>query len=304
VIPRIDLPGPAAAWTTQEKAAIASSMGKALRSGGFFEASNHGVPAQVISETFTEMTEFYRLPEREKIRYAVREEAQFLGYRGLGGEKSRAHSGAEACEQYRIGHTTTELPLTESAAAFYHERFGAATTLFEHLIEFAEGILSACAIDLGLDERFFDRYLTEPMHRLGLNYYGATHLDSIRNEVELAMSPHTDLSMITILTQDEPGLEVCTEQGDWIPVTVAPETLFVFLGDYVQRWTNGTYDATPHRVIRVQKDRLSIQYKHRPNYNTVISPLDHFTGPDNPPKYDAIDTGPGYIAVLKSILKV
>ncbi|MEV0327369.1 2-oxoglutarate and iron-dependent oxygenase domain-containing protein [Micromonospora echinospora] len=301
MIPYVELPGPAAQWTAEDRAAVAQAIGKAFRNGGFFLAGNHGVPAALVDGSFAEMTEFYRLPQSEKDRYAVREEAQFLGYRGLGGEKSRTHSGAEACEQYRIGNTTGQLSLAGSPA-FYHEHFPTSTELFRHLVDLGDGILSASAVDLGIEDGHFDRYLTEPMHRLGLNFYGATHIDDIHNEEELAMSPHTDLSLITILTQDEPGLEVRTSAGEWIEVSMPRDTFLVFLGDYVQRWTNGVYDATPHRVCRVRRDRRSIQYKHRPDYNTVIAPLDHFVGANQPARYGAIDTGPNYISVLKSIL--
>jgi len=303
MIPCIDMPGPLADWTVQERTTVAEAIGKAFRNGGFYQASNHGVPTNLISETFAEMMDFYRLPQLEKARYAASEGVQFLGYRGLGGEKSRTHSGTEACEQYRIGNITDELPLTESLT-FYHERFSTAMALFGYLTDLGDTILSACALDLGLPKDFFNQFLTKPMHRLGLNYYGVTHRDEVHNEVDYAMSPHTDLSLITILTQDELGLEVRTKQGEWIQVPVVPDTLFVFLGDYVHRWANGTYDATPHRVCEVQKDRRSIQYKHRPNYNTIIAPLEHFTGPGNPGRYEAIDTGPNYVAVLKSILRL
>ena len=202
MIPRIDMPGSPTGWTARERTTVAAAIGKAFRNGGFFQVSNHGVSANLISETFAEMMGFYRLSQLEKARYAVREGAQFLGYRGLGGEKSRTHSGTEACEQYRIGNTTDELPLTESIK-FYHERFSTAMTLFGYLTDLGDTILSACALDLGLPEHFFDQFLTKPMHRLGLNYYGVTHRDEAHHEVDYLMSPHTDQSLITILTQDE-----------------------------------------------------------------------------------------------------
>jgi isopenicillin N synthase-like dioxygenase len=53
------------------------------------------------------------------------------------------------------------------------------------------------------------------------------------------MTSHIDHAVITLLTQDEPGLEVLSVEGDWIDVPMAPEALFVFVGDYAQRWTNG-----------------------------------------------------------------
>ncbi|MFE9552566.1 2OG-Fe(II) oxygenase family protein [Streptomyces sp. NPDC006703] len=114
------------------------------------------------------------------------------------------------------------------------------------------------------------------MHRLGLNYYEVGHGDESAGTVDDAMSPHVDHAVFTVVIQDEPGLEVRGTNGGWVPVPVVPGALFVFLGDYLQRWTNGVYRAATHRVRKVATDRISIQYKHRPSYNTVVAPLASF----------------------------
>ncbi|APU15239.1 2OG-Fe(II) oxygenase family protein [Actinoalloteichus fjordicus] len=185
---------------------------------------------------------------------------------------------------------------------FYHEHFPRSLELFHHLARLGDGILAACSLDLGLDEDFFTGFLGEPLHRLGLNHYGAAAA-SVPGPGEVsAMSPHVDLSLLTILDQDEPGLEVRASDGAWHQVPVVPGALVVFLGDYLQRWSNGLHRAVPHRVVAVRRDRMSIQYKHRPDYGVVVAPLDRLIRPGEPPAYAPLDTGSGYLAVLRSLL--
>ncbi|MFJ8311056.1 MULTISPECIES: 2-oxoglutarate and iron-dependent oxygenase domain-containing protein [unclassified Streptomyces] len=297
----MELPGHPAGWTSKEREAVADAIGGICRREGYFFVHNHGVPAGLVKEVYDEMRRFYQLPLEEKSKYDAAEESQFLGYRGLGRERSRTHSGAEACEQYRIGNVTDDLAMPDSVD-FYHEHFPKSLELFGHLTQMGDGILAACALDLGLDEDSFTGYLGAPLHRLGLNFYGASHLSRVGSKVNYAMSPHIDLSLLTILDQDEPGLDVRDPDGTWLQVPAIEGALFVFLADYVQRWSNGLHRAAPHRVSAVSRDRMSIQYKHRPDYGVVVAPLDTLIGPGDLPKYGPLDTGSDYVAVLRSIL--
>lgn len=75
----------------------------------------------------------------------------------------------------------------------------------------------------------------------------------VGSTVGYAMSPYIDLSLLTILDQDEPGLEVRDSEGEWMEVRTRPGALFVFLADYVQRWSNGL-----HRAARTGPARSAV----------------------------------------------
>ncbi|GHE15513.1 2OG-Fe(II) oxygenase family protein [Streptomyces alanosinicus] len=300
-IPDVCLPNPGAGWTAEDKARAAAEIGAACRRGGYFFLRHHGVAADLLSAVYEETRQFYRLPVTEKSKYNASEQSQFLGYRGLGREKSTAHAGAEACEQYRIGNAEGALGM-RIAADFYSAPFVNGACLFRYMVDLGDRVLSACVDDLGLGTAGLDSSMNSPMHRLGLNYYGVGHGEKIGNTVDYAMSPHVDLSIFTILAQNEPGLEVRGPEGDWICVPPAQDALFVFLGDYLQRWTNGLYVASAHRVRQVRGERLSIQYKHRPGHDAVVSPLSRFVDEGNPARYEPFDTGRQYASFLKSLL--
>ncbi|MEV0415885.1 2-oxoglutarate and iron-dependent oxygenase domain-containing protein [Streptomyces sp. NPDC050448] len=162
VIPDVRLPNHGGDWTAEDKARVAAEIGAACRSGGYFFLYHHGIDADLLSAVYEETRRFYRLPAAEKIKYNSSERSQFLGYRGLGREKSTAHAGAEACEQYRIGNTKGALG-APVAADFYHAPFEKGACLFKHLVDLGDRVLSACADDLGLPAADFDSSMNSPM---------------------------------------------------------------------------------------------------------------------------------------------
>jgi isopenicillin N synthase-like dioxygenase len=300
-IPVVDWPLGNGPWTTDEARRVASAVGDACRRCGYFFLNHHGVSADLIAATFDETRRFYSLSIDQKRRFNCSAESQFLGYRGLGAEKSLRHSGGEACEQYRIGNIVDK-PETHAVAKLCHEPFSQGTILFEQMVDVGNRLMSSCAIALGLSQTFFDPFMAAPMHRLGLNLFAAGAGQTLGNSVNYAMTSHIDHAVLTILTQDEPGLEVLDAEGRWINVPLMPGALFVFLCDYMERWTNGVYRAIPHRVREVSRNRFSLQYKHRPSYATVVAPLRPFVDEEHPPRYEAFDTGDQYTQLLQALL--
>jgi isopenicillin N synthase-like dioxygenase len=289
------------ARTSDDEQRVARAVDDACKRSGYFFLTHHGVSERLVSAAFGETRRFYALPLEHKRKFDCSPQSQFLGYRGVGAEKSLLHAGGEACEQYRIGHVE-RTPAARAIAAHYHEPFGQSMRLFEELVELGNGLMSMLATSLGLEATFFDRYMDAPMHRFGLNNYTVGSGRAIGNSVSYAMTSHVDHAVMTILTQDEPALEVLDADGHWVDVPLMPGALFVFLGDYMQRWSNGRYRAARHQVREVASHRVSLQYKHRPSHATVVAPLRELVDEQDPPRYEAFDTGRQYTELLRSLL--
>jgi isopenicillin N synthase-like dioxygenase len=300
-VPFIELPMGSGPWNIDQMRRVASAVDEACRHTGYFFLSHHAVSADLLAAAFDETHQFYSRPLDQKSKFNCSAQSQFLGYRGLGAEKSRMHAGGEACEQYRIGNIVVT-PASQALVDLYHEPFSQGTILFQELVKLGSRLMSTCSIGLGLVDIFFDSFMDEPMHRLGLNYYAVGAGQAISNSVSYAMTSHVDHAVFTILTQDEPGLEVLSPGGEWIDVPLNSGSLFMFLGDYMERWTNGVYRSTPHRVRAVSNNRMSLQYKHRPSYATVVAPLRPFVDEEHPARYEAFDTGRQYAELLQSLL--
>lgn len=98
--------------------------------------------------------------------------------------------------------------------------------------------------------------------------------------------------MLTILwTDGSPGLQVHLD-GTWTDVAHVPDALVVNLGDMLERWTNGMYRSTRHRVVSVTgRGRYSCPFFFEPNFDTVVEALPGCCGPDSPPKYPPTTSG-------------
>lgn len=66
---------------------------------------------------------------------------------------------------------------------------------------------------------------------------------------------HSDYGVLTLLATDgTPGLQIQGRNG-WVDVTALPGTIVVNLGDMLERWTNGMFKSTVHRVRNMIVDR-------------------------------------------------
>ena len=83
------------------------------------------------------------------------------------------------------------------------------------------------------------------------------------------------LCVFLCVQDDSGGLEVKLPDGSgWLPAPPIPGTFVINAGDCLERWTNGLYRATPHRVRNTSgHDRLSAPFFFDPNFHTLIEPL-------------------------------
>ena len=104
---------------------------------------------------------------------------------------------------------------------------------------------------------------------------------------KVGISSHTDFECFTLLHQSASGLQVLTPSGDWIEVDpptytdemhTEPSLPFftVFIGDMIERWTNGYLRATPHRVPFMKHERYSIVRFNGVDSDTLVFPLQPF----------------------------
>ncbi|MDR3474143.1 MAG: 2OG-Fe(II) oxygenase family protein, partial [Devosia sp.] len=85
-------------------------------------------------------------------------------------------------------------------------------------------------------------------------------------------APHTDYGFITLLTQDEVGgLEVRNRHGQWIAAPPIAGAYVMNVGDILERWTNGRFASTPHRVRNLKpRDRYSIPFFFDPDMSARV----------------------------------
>lgn len=109
-------------------------------------------------------------------------------------------------------------------------------------------LLKMIAKALRLPVDYFDEFFTEPMSLLRLLQY--SHEPSNLEKGVMACGAHSDYGCLTLLlTNEVPGLQI--QFGDkWIDVPpIYPEGFIVNIGDMLERWSNGKFKSTVHRVL-------------------------------------------------------
>ena len=170
-------------------------------------------------------------------------------------------------------------------------------------------VVQMIALSLNLPKQYFDSYFdTNPMAFLRLLHYS-----SERSEIEegiYACGAHSDYGMITILATDEnPGLQIKLNEtttsrsnGEcWIDVAPPPLSTFVVnLGDMLERWTNGRYKSTVHRVIsKTGRERFSMPFFYEPAFDTIVTCLESCKGDDGIVKYPPTTSGQHLLSKYK-----
>ena len=118
-----------------------------------------------------------------------------------------------------------------------------------------------------------------------LHYPGGPEV-SDPNEVGIAA--HTDFECITLIYQGAPGLELTRPSGEWLDAPHSGGRIVVLLGDMLERWTNGYFRATGHRVRETAHQRFSIVMFIAANEGIEIRPLSKFVSARTPALYGPV----------------
>jgi len=74
----------------------------------------------------------------------------------------------------------------------------------------------------------------------------------------LRAGAHEDINAITLLLgAEEPGLQIRSRAGEWLPVNPEAGAMVVNVGDMLQRLSNGVLRSTCHRVVNPASERSS-----------------------------------------------
>lgn len=160
--------------------------------------------------------------------------------------------------------------------------------------ECCQWLMRAIAVSLTLPENYFAAFFDGTDSTLRLLHYPP--VASAPLAVQLRAGAHTDFGGISLLVQDDSGgLEVQKSDGSWVAAPPIPDTAMVNTGDLLERWTNGLFRSSPHRVVPFgdshRRDRYSVVLFYSPHRDTVISCLEPCQSPENPAKYPPVTAG-------------
>jgi isopenicillin N synthase-like dioxygenase len=296
-VPLVDF-GPFLEGPASERKRVALEIGRACRDIGFFYLVHHGVPQRLVDRVFAEASRFFALPLDRKAEIAIEKSRCHRGWFALGGENldpSKQRQAGDYKEGIKIGRDLPlDHPLVKAGLPLHGPNQwpsglpGWKDTMqegYDALSRLGREIMHAFALALELPETHFDRWLTGPMATLGPLHY-PPQTGRITEE-RIGAGAHTDFGCLTILAQDPVGgLQVRNSARRWVDAPYVSGSFVVNVGDMMERWTNGLFTSTVHRVINVSgKDRYSLPFFFDPDFDADLSVLQTCTGPGNPPKH-------------------
>ena len=267
---------------------------------GFYYIINHGVASDLINEAVGQVQALHSLPMEEKLKVKVDKDT--TGYIPI---KSTMYVTTDAGkndnydlnENYRIvrerkiDHPSilagrrfsgpNKWPNSDLLPDFKNimlKYYSAMESLGRNMLP-----LYARALDLAPD--YLDGFFTDPMWFTRNVHYPAMKAE----ENQFGISPHSDHGFITLLPVSKvPGLEVKTQDGNWISGDYVEDAIIVNSGDFMKKWTNGRFIATPHRVLPPRKDRYISAFFFNPNWDVLSSPLPSCIDEHDPNKFEII----------------
>jgi len=278
--------------------AIGTEMEQALSTLGFMSIGNVDVSAGQLSEIFAMSEAFFSADEEKKSLSAYSSATENFGYQGLGVEfldPTRPSDVKETFTMRNLRHHDKADKRWPSAE--FRDKM---SQFYSDCLASAHKVQRVFAEVLKTDPEFFIQYHNGENVSLRLLHYPPTDAAKIQTG-QLGAGAHTDYGMITLLFQNGVGgLQVFNNEsdndsgdGEWLDVDPVDNTIVVNTGDLMERWTNGRFKSTLHRVQPLTGDvsRYSIAVFVDPDTETPVEVLDSCIDENHPARYGLITAG-------------
>ncbi|CAH2035377.1 unnamed protein product [Thlaspi arvense] len=278
------------------------SLKQACLDCGFFYVINHGINEEFMDDVFEQSKKFFALPLEEKMKVLRNEKHR--GYTPVLDEivDPENQVNGDHKEGYYIGIEVPKddpdwdklfygpnpwpnsdvLPRWRETMEKYHQE----------ALRVSKDIARLLALALDLDVNYFDstEMLGKPIATMRLLHYQGI---SDPSKGIYACGAHSDYGMMTLLATDGVmGLQICKDKNEkpqkWEYVPPIKGAFIVNLGDMLERWSNGFFKSTLHRVLGNGQERYSIPFFVEPNHDCLVECLPTCKSESNVPKYPAI----------------
>ncbi|PSN60325.1 Clavaminate synthase-like protein [Corynespora cassiicola Philippines] len=315
--------------TEVQRREVAEHIDNAFQNVGFVYLKNHGVEERLVEKCF----EWVWVGSRSKKFFDLPLETKILAPHPPGGSHHRGYSapGLEKVSQ----HAYDEREIAKlREVPDYKESFESGNVddksqpniwppedkipgfrsflegLFPHLASLIHNLLSALSLSLSLPSPGLPPTHSQSLFQLRLLHYPSLPASSLLSQNRSRINAHSDFGTLTLLFQDAVGglqIEDPKQPGVFRDVGALDGAVLVNVGDLMERWSNGRWRSTVHRVgvppsEVVAPDRYSIPFFATADPDTLIEALPGcWDEKENPKKYEPV-TAWGYVQMrMKAI---
>lgn len=136
---------------------------------------------------------------------------------------------------------------------------------------------------LGLNVNYLNDDMEKGCQLMVMNCYPSCP----KPDLALGMPAHTDYGTMTILNQNQQGLEIMDrDDGIWHPVPFIKGALIVQLGDQTEVMSNGRYKSINHRAtVNKERTRMLIVSIHSLPIDKKVGPISDLVNDQIPIAY-------------------
>jgi isopenicillin N synthase-like dioxygenase len=277
----------AADFTEPRRHFISNDIRDACHEFGFFYIDLGADRQQAINKTLTEMQRFFSIPDEDPCKQNVKQGIDESGWVPRFTEPAYQPGTVSSLEAFDCDRNDIDGTADRSVWPELPGFQDAVTLCWSSYADLANGVLDVLGRAAGLSPDFFvTQCSSQELNTMRLLHYAAGSAQDEKSSV--GISAHTDFECITLIYQDAPGLELTEPSGDWLDAPIAGGRIVVLLGDILERWTNGFFKATGHRVRETDEQRFSIVMFIAANDNLQIGPLSKFVSASSPALYGSI----------------
>lgn len=306
-IPVVDVSGMVGAAAFPDE--TVASLRRACDEYGFFYLTGHGISTATFENILSLARRFFQGPQEEKDRIKRRSTQE--GGDGARGYQEIRENVTAGCRDYQEAiNFVREVPEQRDPTGCYEVLKGPNLwpecpkefksdyqEYFERLLEVGKTVARLFGFALELDPLHMDA----DQHTEDSDFFvrntdcsfwmsrvvGYPPMCDKTSEMEgdgVSCGEHTDYGCFTMLLNDKTPntLEVLMKDGTWVYVNPVNGALIVNIGDMMERWTNGRWKSTRHRVVhREGKYRVSVPFFYEPNFECAVKPLAKFVSDTN-----------------------
>ena len=284
----------------ERKQKFVNEIGKAYEEIGFVALKGHFLDDKLVDELYGEVKNFFDLPVETKQKYEIPGIGGQRGYVGFGKETAKGFKKGDLKEFWHFGQYLEDGSKYSSVYPDNVEvtevpRFNeVGKEAFKMLEKTGVYVLRALALHLGLDEFYFDKFVSE-----GNSILRPIHYPPITEEPDNAVraAAHGDINLITLLMGAQgKGLQVMNHDGEWVDAIAEPDELMINVGDMLSRHTNNKLKSTIHQVVNPPRElwgtsRYSIPFFMHPVSEMPLNALEGTYDENNPKLYPDTTAG-------------
>ena len=292
------------------KSEFVNKLGKAYKEIGFVALKGHFLKDSDIEMIYKSIKDFFDLPTNIKAKYELEGFAGQRGYTSFGKEHAKGKKEGDLKEFWHFGQYLNDDEYNKfnyPKNVFVNELpdFNSiGKTVYQSLEKTAIFVLRAISLYLDLEENHFDKFVEK-----GNSILRPIHYPPIKDKPQGAerAAAHGDINLITLLMGAHGrGLQVLTNDGEWIDAIAEEDEIIVNVGDMLSRYTNNKLKSTIHKVINPPKElwkksRYSIPFFLHPIGTMNLNVLESCIDDNNPKKFTDITAHDFLIERLKDI---